>query len=197
MSLLAAVGLLPEIVGVATKIAPGLLRLLGSDSAAETVETVTKVAQDVLGTTDPQEAEEKLAANPALKEQFLARLTSDTERYRAALEDTQSARQQTVDLAKIGSPIAYGSVIVSVIVTIAFSVVLGLFMYRPYAISGPAEAVLNILVGTLAAAFTQVVNYWLGSSAGSAAKDAMIRAGSAVVPTAAPKKAAAPAAKKS
>lgn len=195
MSLLAAVGLLPEIVGVATKIAPGLLRLLGSDSAAETVETVTKVAQDVLGTTDPQEAEAKLAADPALREQFLARLTADTERYRAALEDTQSARQQTVDLAKIGSPIAYGSVIVSIIVTIAFSVVLGLFMYRPYSISGPAEAVLNILVGTLAAAFTQVVNYWLGSSAGSAAKDAMIRTGSAVMPTPAKKPAAAPAKK--
>lgn len=35
----------------------------------------------------------------------------------------------------------------------------------------PDSGVVNVLVGTLATAFGAVVNYWLGSSAGSRAKD--------------------------
>lgn len=35
-----------------------------------------------------------------------------------------------------------------------------------------SDALANVLLGTLAAMATQVANYWLGSSAGSAAKDA-------------------------
>lgn len=37
----------------------------------------------------------------------------------------------------------------------------------------------NILLGTLAAMASSVVGYWVGSSAGSARKDAVLRGGAA------------------
>jgi hypothetical protein len=71
-----------------------------------------------------------------------------------------------------------GSVIVSCVVTIGFIGVLFLWLYRPIAV--PNSEVLNVLVGTLAAGFGQVVNYWLGSSAGSKKKDETLAAVAAV-----------------
>lgn len=65
-----------------------------------------------------------------------------------------------------------GQIIVSVVVTIGFVTLLFLWVYRPVSIAdGAASEVLNVLVGALAAAFGQVVSYWLGSSAGSKDKD--------------------------
>ena len=54
------------------------------------------------------------------------------------------------------------------------AVIVALFMVEP-----PARATepLLILVGSLAAAFGAVVNYWFGSSSGSARKDELIAAG--------------------
>lgn len=64
-----------------------------------------------------------------------------------------------------------GAVIVSTIVTTGFLAVVVLWLVRPINITGEALTVLNILVGSLSAAFTTVVSYYLGSSAGSARKD--------------------------
>jgi hypothetical protein len=64
--------------------------------------------------------------------------------------------------------------LVSLIVTMGFVVVLWLFLTKPVQLTDNALTVVNVLVGTLAAAFTQVVAYWLGSSAGSARKDEII-----------------------
>jgi len=43
-----------------------------------------------------------------------------------------------------------------------------------HALPANAEAVLNVLLGTLGAMATSVVSYWVGSSAGSARKDARL-----------------------
>jgi hypothetical protein len=69
--------------------------------------------------------------------------------------------------------------LVSVVVTIGFIGILALWMFHA---PNPNDQVLSLLVGTLAAAFTQVVNYWLGSSIGSASKDTTISRIAAVVP---------------
>jgi len=58
--------------------------------------------------------------------------------------------------------------LVSVVITVGFVGLLILWLFHP---PSPNDQVLALLVGTLAASFTQVVNYWLGSSIGSAAKD--------------------------
>ena len=92
----------------------------------------------------------------------------------ARLADVQDARQQTIHLAESGSSIAWGAPVVSVLVTVLFAAVVMLLIVKPIQFSDTQATILNILVGILGGAFTQVVNYWLGSSAGSA------RAGDAI-----------------
>ncbi len=65
--------------------------------------------------------------------------------------------------------LAWGAPIVSVVVLLTFGGVVSLTMLNT--IPAGSEAVLNVLLGTLAAMATNVVGYWVGSSAGSARKD--------------------------
>jgi membrane protein DedA with SNARE-associated domain len=65
--------------------------------------------------------------------------------------------------------LAWGAPIVSVVVLLTFGGVVSLTMLRT--IPTGSETVLNVLLGTLAAMATNVVGYWVGSSAGSARKD--------------------------
>jgi len=62
-----------------------------------------------------------------------------------------------------------GAIVVSVGVTIGFvgSVFIVLFKALP----DGSDAIANVLLGSLAAMQTQVVGFWIGSSAGSASKD--------------------------
>lgn len=63
-----------------------------------------------------------------------------------------------------------GAVVVSILVVGGFlAVVMALFIK---AIPASSENIANILLGTLATMAGTVVNYWLGSSSGSAVKDA-------------------------
>lgn len=64
---------------------------------------------------------------------------------------------------------AWGAPVVSVVVLLTFGTVVSLVLLR--AIPAGSETVLNVLLGTLAAMATNVVGYWVGSSAGSARKD--------------------------
>ncbi len=64
---------------------------------------------------------------------------------------------------------AWGAPVVSVVVLVTFGTVVSLVLLR--AIPAGSETVLNVLLGTLAAMATNVVGYWVGSSAGSARKD--------------------------
>ncbi len=64
---------------------------------------------------------------------------------------------------------AWGAPVVSVVVLVTLGTVVSLVLLR--AIPAGSETVLNVLLGTLAAMATNVVGYWVGSSAGSARKD--------------------------
>lgn len=66
-----------------------------------------------------------------------------------------------------------GSVVVSVIVSIAFGVACWLVLTR---VGIPDNALTQMMCGYLAAKFGTVVDYWMGSSAGSKAKDQVIAA---------------------
>ena len=122
----------------------------------------------------PQAVSAAIAADPAgagakigAVEATHAGAMSDLE---AQLADVASAREQTMALAKDGSQIAWGAPVVSIIVTGGFLAITG------YAVMhGVADnPVTQMLVGTFAAAFGTVAQYWLGSSAGSHAKDSTI-----------------------
>ena len=91
----------------------------------------------------------------------------DASREQAYIGDTQNARQQTIDLSRELSPIAWGAPIVS------FLIVAGYFfcIYRLFIVSADMPPnvfqLLNVMFGALSAALAQTINYWLGSSAGS------------------------------
>lgn len=67
-------------------------------------------------------------------------------------------------------------VVVSTLVVIGFITVLVLLIVRPIAISAEIGDLLKILTGTLAAKFGDVVQYHIGSSAGSKDKDDLNKA---------------------
>lgn len=177
--------LIPLLLGLAPTVASWLM----GDKTGKAVETVTGIARDILGTTDADGIERAVAADPNLALQFkMAVLQAEadarahTERLRqqdldemkARIADVASARSQTVELAKAGSPIAWGSSIVSVL---AIAVFAG-FVYMLFAKvvpEGMKEALL-LLGGSAATGYGMVLSYWLGSSSGSAAKDATLRA---------------------
>lgn len=71
-------------------------------------------------------------------------------------------------------PKQIGQNIVCTIVVIGFVVVLALFVLRPVTLSEQVLTLLNIMVGTLAAKFGDVIQFFIGSSAGSKAKDDVI-----------------------
>ena len=70
----------------------------------------------------------------------------------------------------------YGAIVVSALVVLIFGAVLVIWLLRPTMVQGASSEVINILLGTLAACFTSVCNYWLGSSSGSKGKDDTIAA---------------------
>jgi len=86
--------------------------------------------------------------------------------------DIASARSQTIALARDGSQIAWGAPAVSTIITAGFLAITAYAVVRGV-VDNP---VTQMLVGTFAAAFGTVAQYWLGSSAGSHAKDATVSA---------------------
>jgi membrane protein DedA with SNARE-associated domain len=75
-------------------------------------------------------------------------------------------------LAQAHSGLAYGGVVVSVVIVAAFgATTLAVMTGHMSATDGQTG---DILVGTLAAMASQVANYWLGSSQGSNAKNALL-----------------------
>lgn len=163
---------LAALIPVVASLAPTLMRHLAGDRAGEIAEQVSTAVQSVVGTDDPEQValamqDPARAADLRLE---LARIEADaeTERLRLVLADVASARAQTVDLARAGSPIAYGALGVSAVVMALFAaVVLGPMWGYP----APADATVRLLEYCLIAC----VGYWLGSSAGSARKDEALR----------------------
>ncbi len=68
----------------------------------------------------------------------------------------------------------WGRVIISTVVVIGFLGVTILYMTQKLN-GGAVPEILSILLGALAANYTAVVGYWIGSSASSTAKDTTIQ----------------------
>jgi len=69
-----------------------------------------------------------------------------------------------------------GPVLISILVIAGFISACVLLLLKPITLSDNAGQILNILLGTLGAKFSDVVSYHIGSSAGSKAKDATMQA---------------------
>ena len=133
----------------------------------------------------PEAISGAIAADPDGARVRLAEIEADAKTQADYLADVANARQQTVQLAQAGSSIAWGAPVVSVIITLGFFGVMFLLLFVKQEMPTNVFALLNILLGVLAALFTQVGNYWLGSSDGSRRNADTIRqvAQSAVTPS--------------
>lgn len=163
-----------DIVG---SIAPGLAAALGGPLAGAAVKVI---ADKVLGRPEASEDDiatalqsgslngDQIVAFKAAEQAFQVEMAKvDQAREAAAMEDTKSARQQTVDLARESSAIAWGAPVIStLIVSGYFFCIYQLFVMK----ADMRDNVFQLLVGmfgALSLAFGQVCSYWLGSSAGS------------------------------
>lgn len=161
---------------IVSTVAPGIATALGGPLAGVAIRTLSQV---LLGTGDGSpEAVEKavLAADPAMLAQLkqaelqfqkdMKALDIDLARIDAS--DRDSARRREVD-AKSYAP----AVLATVIVVGFFAVLCGLLSGRAI-MPKEYELLVGGLIGTLGSAVIQVFNYYFGSSAGSAAKQATL-----------------------
>jgi hypothetical protein len=166
--------LLPLLLNLAPTVAGWVL----GDKTSKAVDTVAEIIKKTTGVDgDPSDM---LSADPALalqlKEALIRAESEERERQHqevlARIADVASARQHTVELAKAGSPIAWGAPVVSVLAVAVFAG----FVFLLFAQEVPQSMkdALMLMAGSAASGFGMVLSYWLGSSAGSAAKDATL-----------------------
>ena len=181
------------LIGLAATYVPELIRLIAGDKAGNLANTVGGVVSDVTKTSDPVAALKVLQTDAAAESQLRAKLAqiavdaqkaqneeADKQRadelstLQANMANTQGARASMLALAQDRSGIAWGAPVVSLVVTVGFFVIVWAIIYKPGQIdaaNSPVAQIVNILIGTLATGFATVVNFWLGSSQSSRAKD--------------------------
>jgi lysozyme family protein len=176
------------LIGIAMGLAPDIIKLIAGDKTGQLADQVGKIVSDTVGTTNAGEAQTKLAANPAAEaavRQKLAELAIEatkaqnadaSQRAQDALADTQGARSGLQALATTNSTIAWTAPTISYLVIAGFFAFLFVLVWLYW--GKPADnqnnfivQIINIAVGALTAAFATVINFWLGSSAGSRKKD--------------------------
>jgi lysozyme family protein len=176
------------LIGIAAGVVPDIIKLIAGDKTGQLADQVGKAVADAVGTTDAGEAQTTLAASPtaqATLRQKLAELALEAaktqnadagQRAQEALNDTQSARSGLQALATTNSTIAWTAPTISYLVIGGFFAFLFVLVWLYW--GKPADnqnnfivQIINIAVGALTAAFATVVNFWLGSSAGSRKKD--------------------------
>lgn len=152
------------LIPLALTLAPYLARTLAGDRAGDTAQAVAQVVQAATGTDDPALAEAALADPEARATAMrgLAQIALEQERVAAA--DRADARQ----MARGGGALAWGAGAVTVLSFILLAAVLGALVFAEVP-QGNRE-VLNMLAGSIAAMAGAAVTFWVGSSAGSAAK---------------------------
>jgi Glycosyl hydrolase 108/Predicted Peptidoglycan domain len=181
---------LSPLIGIAAAILPDIIRLIAGDKTGQLADQVGKAVADTLGTTNAAEAQTKLAADPAaqaaLQQKLTALVLEATKAQNAdidqqqqnAFNNTQGARGALEALAKTNTTIARTAPIISYAVIAGFFAFLFVLVWLYW--DKPVDAtnqnnfivqIINIVVGALTAAFATVVNFWLGSSAGSQKKD--------------------------
>jgi hypothetical protein len=178
------------LIGVAAALLPDIIKLIAGDKTGQLADQVGKAVSDTLGTTNAAEAQTKLAADPAAQAALQQKLTeialeatkaqnAEADQQRQdALDNTQGARTALQALTTTNATIAWTAPAISYLVIAGFFVFLFVLVWLYW--DRPADAnnqnnfivqIINIAVGALTAGFATVVNFWLGSSAGSQKKD--------------------------
>jgi hypothetical protein len=184
-------GIVGGLMGFAVDLVPQLFpHLFGKNSARVQAEVKSVLVDATGGKTNVSEVQAAVSNDPAKADEIRLRLAeiaakadeaqrqadlqqrqADLEQMKLAVVDTANARGQMVDLAKAGSPVAWGAPAISALVLLIFAAAVVV------AFSSPAtanNALANAILGTLGTMSTAVVTYWVGSSAGSAQKTALL-----------------------
>jgi hypothetical protein len=162
--------LVPLVLQVLPKLAP----IFGTPISGGVLDKAGRVAKEVFGTIDAAQIQLQIEQDKNKLEAFKTQLDAATKDEQAYFADVQSARAQTMALAQVQSPIAYGAPIMSGVVTVGFTVVLTLFVSYALQLDAYQQSVVTILIGYLGAAFQQAVNYWLGTTRQSREKDTVL-----------------------
>jgi hypothetical protein len=162
--------LVPLVLQVLPKLAP----IFGTPLSGGILDKAGQVAKEVFGTIDAAQIQLQLEQDKNKLEVFKTQLDAATREGQAYFADVQSARAQTMALAQVQSPIAYGAPVMSAVVTVGFTVVLSLFVSFAVTMDAYQQSVVTILIGYLGAAFQQAVNYWLGTTRQSREKDTVL-----------------------
>jgi len=133
---------------------------------------ISVAAGVITGKTDPDDILKELTLNPEkLLELEIKVQELELEELRIHAADRDSARAMQTALAKVGHGSAWAAPVVSLVVSIGFFIML-------YVVLNKAQVEISdvafIMLGSLAAGFTQVLNYWLGSSKGSSDKTQLL-----------------------
>ena len=137
------------------------VKYLGEKFLSKSDATEQDVAEAVLGASP-----EKLLDLKKMDADFKVRMRElDIDVYKLEVQDRQSARE----LAKINM---WPQIILSVLYTVGYFVMLGLFMAGKINVVTEFKAEFNIVLGVMTAAQVKIMDFWFGSSSGSKEKDA-------------------------
>jgi hypothetical protein len=186
--------LIPLVLSLAPQLAGMIFGSKGADATAKVasvVQTVVGAAADLTAPGGVAAAVAHIQANPQASSDLAAKLADlhlqlqkeqddaaqaqrqdALDELKSRLADTGSARDMATELAKAHSGLAYGGVVVSIVIVAAFGATT--YAVLTTHLSATDGQFGSILVGTLAAMATQVANYWLGSSQGSNAKNVLL-----------------------
>ena len=162
--------LVPLVLQVLPKLAP----IFGTPLSGGILDKAGQVAKEVFGTIDAAQIQLQIEQDKNKLEVFKTHLDAASKEEQAYFTDVQSARAQTMALAQVNSPIAWGAPAMSAVVTVGFTVVLTLFVSFAISMDAYQQSVVTILIGYLGAAFQQAVNYWLGTTRQSRDKDTVL-----------------------
>lgn len=161
--------------------APVLATVIGGPVGALASAALGALA-DALGTEPtPDAVATKVAAGGEAAAVIVRQVEADKapeylDELKARLADVQDARRTQVALVEHGSPLAWSTAVISVLITLLFAAVVLLMLVKPVEFTPLQTSLLNIMLGGLVVQFAQVVNYYLGSSAGSARNGDAMRA---------------------
>jgi outer membrane lipoprotein SlyB len=164
--------------GLGSTIGGGVGDIAGRAIAAQFGVEATPAAVGKAIAEDPQ-ASDKLAQLEAERgDEIVAqaqieveRLKQETSRAQIAADDTEHARQAQLSFTDKDSVLGYMPTILSVLIVIGFFGACYFFLARPPTMTEATLSIVSLLLGKLSSSFDQVVQYHLGSSAGSRSKD--------------------------
>lgn len=153
-----------ELLPVLLKFLPSLAGLVAGGKGEALGTIAAKVANDVLGTSDPVEVGAKLT-DPNVLAAFQARLDAETQQLKTQVEDVQHARETGIAYIQAGSSIAYGPPIVTFAVLGTFACVMMTVIWR--GVPPGNDIIVTGLIELLKVMSVSCVSYWMGSSSGS------------------------------